>query len=110
MTKTARIKTRSLRRMRLPTINKVPRREARSLQRMRRPFVKATAEHEGLRADYDGLKLVLSEVSHEDRATLRSLERKHEELQEALWFGEMSYAAARDELFQECYECMPVDA
>lgn len=69
-----------------------------------------STDHDRLRVDYEALRVALMAVSPGDEAALRSLERKHDQLQEARWFGEISYAAARDELFQECYDCLPVDA
>lgn len=68
-----------------------------------------TTEQDRLRVDYEALRIALKAVSPGDEAALRSLERKYEQLREARWFGEISYVAARDELFQECYDCMPVD-
>lgn len=69
-----------------------------------------STEQEKLRVDYEALRIVLAELSPKDEAALRSLERKFEQLDEALWFGEVSYEVARDELYQECDDCLPVDA
>ena len=69
-----------------------------------------TTENDSLCADYEALRTALKAISPGDEAALRSLERKYDQLKEARWFGEISYQAARDELFQECDDCLPVDA
>lgn len=66
--------------------------------------------HDQLRSDYAACKTWLRAESPGDEAAQRSLERKYEQLREARFFGEISYEAAREELFQECYDCLPVDA
>lgn len=68
-----------------------------------------TPAQERFRVDYEALRIALTAVSPDDEAALRSLERKYEQLDESLWFGDVSYEVARDELFQECYDCFPVD-
>lgn len=68
-----------------------------------------TPSQERLRVDYEALRTTIAAVSPGDLAALRSLERKYEQLDESLWFGDVSYKVARDELFQECYDCFPVD-
>lgn len=73
------------------------------------PFFFPPMTTEQLCSDYQALRMTLQAVSPGDEAALRSLERKYEQLREARWFGDISYAAARDELFQECYDCFPVD-
>lgn len=64
---------------------------------------------ERLRLDYAALRIALEAVSPHDQAALRSLERKYDQLDESLWFGDVCYEVARVELFQECYDCLPVD-
>ena len=68
-----------------------------------------TPPQERLRLDYEALRTALMELSAGDAAALRSLERKFEQLDESLWFNDVSYEVARDELFLECYDCLPVD-
>lgn len=64
---------------------------------------------EELQLQYEALRVVLEEVSPGDEAALRSLERKYDQLQDAMWFGDISHEAAKEELYQECVDCMPVD-
>lgn len=65
---------------------------------------------ERLRADYGALRMALADISPGDHAALRSLERKYEQLDESLWFGDVSFEIARDELYQEYCDCLPVNA
>lgn len=62
-----------------------------------------------LQFSYEALRTVLEELSPGDEAALRSLKRKYDQLQDALWFGDITCEAAKEELLQECYDCMPVD-
>lgn len=69
-----------------------------------------TTTHDQLRSAYATCKAWLRAESPDDEAAQRSLDRKYEQLKEARFFGEISYEAALEELFQECYDCLPVDA
>lgn len=67
-----------------------------------------TPPQERLRTDYEALRYALVVISPGDQAALRSLERKYEQLDESLWFGDVCYEVARDELYQEYCDCLPV--
>lgn len=69
-----------------------------------------STDYAKLSTDYSTCKAWLRAESPNDEAAQRSLKRKYEQLQEARFFGEISYEDARYELFQECHDCLPVDA